>query len=116
MDGRGVRLLAASSISRGTAATVRVRNGETLVTDGPFAETKEFIAGFEVLECADSRGDRRGGQAPVVLVQTIEVRPFMAGSAGDEQGVGVRGGEDGGAASRGLRRTATGGKSAAAGG
>ena len=35
------------------ATTVRVRDGELLVTDGPFAETKEWIAGYDVLECAD---------------------------------------------------------------
>ena len=33
--------------------TVRVRNGELLVSDGPFAETKEVIVGFDLLECAD---------------------------------------------------------------
>jgi hypothetical protein len=37
----------------GSARTVRVRDKHTLVTDGPFAETKEQIAGFDVLECAD---------------------------------------------------------------
>jgi hypothetical protein len=36
-----------------SATTVRVRGGEVLVTDGPFAETKEVIVGFDVLECAD---------------------------------------------------------------
>ena len=35
------------------ARTVRMRNGEVLVTDGPFAETREWIAGFDILECAD---------------------------------------------------------------
>ena len=35
------------------AATLRVRGGELLVTDGPFAETKEQIAGYSILECAD---------------------------------------------------------------
>jgi hypothetical protein len=34
-----------------TAKTVRRRNGEVLVTDGPFAETKEWIAGYDLLEC-----------------------------------------------------------------
>ena len=53
MDGRGVRLLGRELDLPETAATVRVRDGETLVTDGPFAETKEFMAGFDVLECAD---------------------------------------------------------------
>jgi hypothetical protein len=35
------------------ATTVRVRNGETLVSDGPFAETKDFVGGITMLECAD---------------------------------------------------------------
>src|SRR4029450_13637568 len=35
------------------ATTVRVRNGQTVLTDGPFAETKEQIAGYDVLDCAD---------------------------------------------------------------
>ena len=37
----------------GTASVVRVRDGEPLVVDGPFAETKEFMAGFDLLDCAD---------------------------------------------------------------
>ena len=36
-----------------SATTIRVRGGELLVSDGPFAETKEAIVGFDVLECAD---------------------------------------------------------------
>ena len=44
---------AGSLISPETGASVRVRDGETLVTDGPFAETKEFIAGFNLLECSN---------------------------------------------------------------
>ncbi len=35
------------------ATSVRVRQGETLVSDGPFAETKDFVGGFAVVECAD---------------------------------------------------------------
>lgn len=35
------------------AKTVRMREGELLVTDGPFTESKEWIAGFDILECAD---------------------------------------------------------------
>src|SRR2546429_6614783 len=59
MDGRGVRLLGRELDLPETAATVRVRGGETLVTDGPFAETKEFIAGFDILECAEDRKSTR---------------------------------------------------------
>lgn len=35
------------------ATTVKVRDGETLVSDGPFAETKDFVGGFVIVECAD---------------------------------------------------------------
>ena len=35
------------------ATTVRVRDGETLVSDGPFAETKDFVGGIDIIECAD---------------------------------------------------------------
>ena len=37
----------------GDARTVRVRDGKRIVTDGPFAETKEWIAGYDVIECSD---------------------------------------------------------------
>ena len=53
MDGRGVRLQGEQLRPVGDATTVRVRGGEVLVADGPFAETKEQIAGFDILECAD---------------------------------------------------------------
>ena len=53
-EARGVRLLAGARLDLGTTAkTVRDRGGELLVTDGPFAETKDLVAGFEVIECAD---------------------------------------------------------------
>jgi hypothetical protein len=46
---RGAEPLAPTS----TATTVRVRNGDILVTDGPFAETKEQLAGYYIIECAN---------------------------------------------------------------
>jgi hypothetical protein len=53
-EARGVRLLAGARLELGAEArTVRDRLGESLVTDGPFAETKDLIAGFQVIECAD---------------------------------------------------------------
>ncbi|HEX4287791.1 MAG TPA: YciI family protein, partial [Trebonia sp.] len=52
MDGRGVRL-EGRPLSPEEATTVRVRNGEVLVSDGPFAETKELMVGYDMLECAD---------------------------------------------------------------
>jgi hypothetical protein len=52
-DAAGRRLLGTELVSPAAAKTVRVRGGETLVSDGPFAETKELIVGFDLLECAD---------------------------------------------------------------
>ena len=53
MDGRGVRLQGNRLEDIDTATTVRVRSGEVVLADGPFAETKEQIGGFDILECAD---------------------------------------------------------------
>jgi hypothetical protein len=80
MDGRGVRLLGRELDFPDKAATVRVRDGATLVTDGPFAETKEFVAGFDVLECADlDEALEVMAKSPVAQFHPIEIRPFMAG-------------------------------------
>jgi len=80
MDGRGVRLLGRELDLPETAATVRVRDGETLVTDGPFAETKEFMAGFDVLECADlDEAIEVAAKHPSSWFDAIEIRPFMDG-------------------------------------
>jgi len=51
--GRGVNLYGSILQPSRNAATVRTRDGELLITDGPFAETKEQIAGYDVIECAD---------------------------------------------------------------
>jgi hypothetical protein len=60
-----------------TARTVRVRDGLTLVSDGPFAETKEHIAGFDLLDC-DSRGQAVALAAthPLAWFNKLEVRPL----------------------------------------
>jgi hypothetical protein len=80
MDGRGVRLLGRELELPETAVTVRVREGETLVSDGPFAETKEFIAGFDLLECADlDEAIEVAAKHPSSWFQAIEIRPFMGG-------------------------------------
>lgn len=50
---RGQRIRGDRLATPDTATTVRVRNGELLVSDGPFAETKEAIIGYDLLECAD---------------------------------------------------------------
>ena len=80
MDGRGVRLLGRELDLPETAVTVRVRDGETLVTDGPFAETKEFVAGFDLLECADmDEAIEAAAKHPCSWFNTVEVRPFVEG-------------------------------------
>ncbi len=59
-----------------TATTVRVRNGKAAVTDGPFAETKECLAGFYMIEAKDlNEAIRIASKIPPAEVGSIEVRP-----------------------------------------
>jgi hypothetical protein len=61
-----------------TATTVRVRNGETLSTDGPFAETKEQLGGFYVVEAKDlDEAIEIAARIPDVRGGSIEIRPIM---------------------------------------
>ncbi|WP_018917674.1 YciI family protein [Vreelandella zhanjiangensis] len=60
-----------------TATTVRVRNGETVITDGPFAETKEQLAGFYLLEARDlNEALQLASRIPPARLGSIEVRPI----------------------------------------
>ena len=60
------------------ATTVRVRDGEVLTSDGPFAETKEQIGGFYIVDCKDldEAIERRGRRSPAPGTARIEVRPI----------------------------------------
>jgi hypothetical protein len=61
-----------------TATTVRVRNGETLTTDGPFAETKEQLGGFYIVHCKDlDEAIEIAAKIPGAHDGSIEVRPIM---------------------------------------
>lgn len=61
-----------------TAKSVRIQNGKTQVTDGPFAETKEALGGFYILDCKDmDEAVAYGAQCPGAKFGTIEVRPVM---------------------------------------
>ncbi|MEP7379159.1 MAG: YciI family protein [Chloroflexota bacterium] len=61
-----------------TATSVRVRNGQTLVTDGPFAETKEEFGGFYLIEAANlDEAIKWAAQIPGAARGTIEVRPVV---------------------------------------
>jgi hypothetical protein len=82
-DASGVRFFGDRLADASQAKTVRIRKGGTLVTDGPFAEAHEAIAGFDILECdtmdeaiaiALDHPMSRGG--------AIEVRPFYDWSNG----------------------------------
>ena len=77
MDGRGVRVTGEALRSVSDATTVRRRGGEVLISDGPFAETKEQIGGFDILECTDlDEAIEVAAKHPVARIGTIEVRPF----------------------------------------
>ena len=72
----GVLLAAQALQPVETAATVRVRNGKTTVTDGPFAETKEQLAGFYLLEARDlNEAIQMAARIPPARQGSIEVRP-----------------------------------------
>ncbi len=61
-----------------TATTVRVRNGKTLTTDGPFAETREQLGGFYMIEAQDlDQAIAIGARIPSARMGSIEVRPIM---------------------------------------
>jgi len=61
-----------------TATTVRVRDGESLVTDGPFAETKEVLGGFYLLDCENiDEALMWAAKIPAAKHGSIEVRPVM---------------------------------------
>lgn len=62
-----------------TATTVRVRNGRLAITDGPFTETKELLAGFYLIEAKDlNEAIRIAAEIPPAKYGSIEVRPVRA--------------------------------------
>ena len=61
-----------------TATTVRVRDGEALTTDGPFAETREQLGGYYLLDCKDlDEAIRWAAKVPGAQDGSVEVRPVM---------------------------------------
>ncbi|HET6724390.1 MAG TPA: YciI family protein [Gammaproteobacteria bacterium] len=71
------RMLAAEALEPvETATTIRVRNGRTSVTDGPFAETKEQLAGFYLVDARDlNEAIQIAAGIPAARVGSVEVRP-----------------------------------------
>jgi hypothetical protein len=77
VERRGVRVTGNQLCAPSDATTVRVRGGETLITDGPYVETKEFIGGFDILECADlDEAIEIASKHPVASFGMLELRPF----------------------------------------
>ena len=76
MKARGI-LVGGGVLRPRETTTVRVRDSEVLVVDGPFAETKEQIAGYSVLECADlAEAIEVSSRHPTVRYGTFELRPY----------------------------------------
>jgi hypothetical protein len=62
----------------GSATTLRERDGELLLTDGPYAELKEQLGGFYLIECADlDEALRWARMIPATRIGTVEVRPLI---------------------------------------
>jgi hypothetical protein len=79
MDTRGVRVHGDRLRPVEDATTVRRRNGELLVSDGPFAETKEWIAGYDIIEAADlDEAIDIASKHPMARFGRIEIRPFWS--------------------------------------
>src|SRR4029077_20810478 len=73
-EGRGIASEALQPVR--TASTVRVRDGKVSIRDGPFAETKEVLAGFYLIDAADlNDAIQIASKMPPALVGSIEVRP-----------------------------------------
>jgi hypothetical protein len=74
----GVLVAGDALLPTDTATTVRVRGGERLVTDGPFAETKEWLAGYYLIEVDDlDKAIDYAGRMPNIAEGSTEVRPIM---------------------------------------
>ena len=77
VDARGIRRRGTRLRPGSDATTVRVRDGELLVSDGPFAETKEQSGGFDIIECANlDDAIQIAARHPAAASGTIEVRPL----------------------------------------
>ncbi len=75
---RGQYLAGEALTPTSTATTVRVRDGETITTDGPFAETKEALGGFYMIEARDlDEAIEAAAKIPSATHGSIEVRPIV---------------------------------------
>jgi len=80
LKGRGHLIVAHALQPTDSAMTVRVRDGRMSSTDGPFAETKEVLGGFLLIEARDlNEAIRIAAGSPLARVGSIEVRPIHGG-------------------------------------
>src|SRR5215204_861246 len=77
LQARGIWLTGDQLAPPRRARSVRVRDGKAIVTDGPFAETKEAVGGFDIIECGSlEEAVEIAAGHPVAQTGTIEVRPL----------------------------------------
>lgn len=77
LHAKGQYLSASPLQPTSTAVLVRVREGKPVVTDGPFIETREQLAGYFLIEASDlNEAIRIAGQVPGARIGTVEVRPI----------------------------------------
>jgi hypothetical protein len=82
MGRAGVLIECAALTARSSTTTVRVRDGETIITDGPSAEIKEQLGGYTIIECADLDEALTWAAAiPAARDASVEVRPIVATQA-----------------------------------
>tara|TARA_R110002020_G_scaffold14062_4_gene49952 strand:- start:2716 stop:3063 length:348 start_codon:yes stop_codon:yes gene_type:complete len=75
---RGVFIAAEALVGREAARTVRVRQGKATITDGPYAEAKEVLAGFILVDVADAEAAMAiARDIPMATLGAVEVRPVM---------------------------------------
>jgi Uncharacterized protein conserved in bacteria len=78
LDASGKRVIGEVLEPPSKSKVVRVRDGRRYVTDGPFAETKEWIAGFDILECENlDEAIEIAAAHPMARNGQLEIRPFM---------------------------------------
>ena len=78
LQAEGAWVFAGGLHPAGTATVVRIRDGEVLITDGPFAETKEQLGGFWVIKAADLDAALAwAAKATTACGAPVEVRPFQ---------------------------------------
>jgi hypothetical protein len=80
MEARGLRTAGDRLAHESAATVVRVRDGEVVVTDGPFLETKEVLGGFDLLECRDlAEAIEVAAAHPFATQGVMELRPVWTG-------------------------------------